>query len=295
LSEHVEASPKFTYLEMLGSPRDDVLSIWEYLPYYSWYLRFGFQPIHGFDRTGEMVSAGSDGLVLCCEPFGVTRIQAEGWKAQMRWAAGLSGASGGSLKRLFGSLHPGDLVRGALQFFPTFFSPGNGLEDVAYSRCLNTFDLVYIPATNGDPAGRSGPRGLLPRTAAAPSAVVEDLRVVASALDRVMFLYGFSADRSKGYGLAGTKLVGKHGLPPGELFVALPPSAPRIPSHMCFDDAEGLLGALNCTADRIAFQESEADSRKLAGRDDDRSKVRGIGAGPYSPRFGSIGEVEDAL
>jgi hypothetical protein len=208
----------------LYPPQVDV----EALPRYSFFLQFRIELARPFYSKGDDEFYIHQNPLMKDRVFQVPMVRASTWKGALRSALYQDQERGAPLlERLFGSAREeGYGQRGRLTFYPTFFdridleviNPHSRVTkagtlpitlEVVPPGATGFFSLLYIPF---DLIGRG--RNQVRREAG------EDLTAITSAVEAVMRHFGFSAKRSRGFGLAQDQFPADHVLAGGQLDMA---------------------------------------------------------------------------
>ncbi|MEA3345670.1 MAG: RAMP superfamily CRISPR-associated protein [Chloroflexota bacterium] len=200
----------------------------EALPSYSFFLQFRIELARPFYSKGDEEFYIHENPLMKDKVFEVPMVRASTWKGALRHALYQEGGRDSPiLKRLFGSAREEEYgQRGRLTFYPTFFdsidlgviNPHSRVTkagtmpitlEIVPPEATGFFSLLYIPF---DLIGRE--RDQMRREAG------EDLMAITSAVKAVMRHFGFSAKRSRGFGLAQDQFPADHVLAGGQLDVA---------------------------------------------------------------------------
>ncbi|PKP54670.1 MAG: hypothetical protein CVT90_00110 [Candidatus Altiarchaeales archaeon HGW-Altiarchaeales-3] len=147
--------------------------------------------------------------------FKVPYVRASSWKGNLRWVMGdVMKVDTDITKRICGNdrneSEDKELKRGRLQFYPTFFNKigldvinphdrktktGKNpiLYEVVPDGASGTFSLLYVPFD------------LIGNEKELKKQVHEDLEVISDAVEKLLTVYGFSAKKTSGYGIAELK------------------------------------------------------------------------------------------
>ena len=196
------------------------------LPRCSFFLRFTFTLTQPYLSRDDKTFYIIDNPIVRDKVFGLPMVRPSSWKGNLRaalWQLGYQEAHP-LVGRLFGEIRANDTGQaGRLIFFPTFFNrtgleiinPHDRQARVGRNPILfesvppgaeGSFTLLYVPL---DRIGESEE---------AAQQLAADLPLVAQALQAMFRIYGFSAKRTSGFGLANEVLSD------GRLALHLPPS-----------------------------------------------------------------------
>jgi len=208
----------------LYPPQVDV----EVLPRYSFFLQLRIELARPFYSKGDDEFYIHENPLMKDKVFQVPMVRASTWKGALRNALYQEqGKDSPLLERLFGSAREEEYgQRGRLTFYPTFFdridleviNPHSRVTkagtlpitlEVVPAGATGFFSLLYIPF---DLLGRE--RSQVRQKAG------EDLMAITSAVEAVMKHFGFSAKRSRGFGLAQDQFPADHVLAGGQLDMA---------------------------------------------------------------------------
>lgn len=199
----------------------------EALPRYSFFLQLRIEMARPFYSKGDDEFYIHENPLMKDKVFQVPMVRASTWKGALRSALYQEVKDSPLLERLFGSAREeGYGQRGRLTFYPTFFdridleviNPHSRVTkagtlpitlEVVPSGAIGFFSLLYIPF---DLIGRE--RNRVRREAG------EDLMAITSAVEAGMRYFGFSAKRSRGFGLAQDQFPANHMLAGGQLDMA---------------------------------------------------------------------------
>lgn len=191
----------------LYPPQVDV----DLLPRYSFFLQFRFTLARPFYSKGDETFYIHENPLMKEKVFQVPMVRPSTWKGVLRHAVSQQwGEDSPLLLRLFGSPRGEQEFdrRGRLTFYPTFFdridleviNPHSRVTkagtvpislEIVPPGAVGFFSLLYIPF---DLIGQERER--------VRKEAAEDLQAVVQALETVMKHWGFSAKRSRGFGLA---------------------------------------------------------------------------------------------
>jgi CRISPR/Cas system CMR subunit Cmr6 (Cas7 group RAMP superfamily) len=199
------------------------------LPRYSFFLQFRFTLVRPFYSKGDDTFYIHENPLMKERVFQVPMVRASTWKGVLRHAVHQQqGKDSPFLLRLFGSPR-GEREfdrRGRLTFYPTFFdridleviNPHSRVTkagtvpitlEIVPPRAVGFFSLLYIPF---DLLGRERER--------IRQEAGEDLQAITEAVETVMKHFGFSAKRSRGFGLAQEKFPSDHEIAGGLIEMA---------------------------------------------------------------------------
>ncbi len=182
------------------------------LPPYSFSLRFRFTLAQPYISKDDNAFYIVDNPIARDKVFQLPLVRASSWKGNLcsaLWHAGQRKENDERTQRLFGEIRGDESGRaGRLIFFPTFFTrtsleiinPHDRVRRIGKNPILfesvppdarGTFTLLYVPFD------RIGEDAAVTRTQ-----VAEDLRLLAQGVRDLFRVYGFSAKKSSGFGLA---------------------------------------------------------------------------------------------
>jgi len=206
--------PSGTVWEWISNPKIDL----SMLPRGSFFVSLAFTLDKPYLSKDEKSFYIIDNPVVRDKVFHLPMVRPSAWKGNLHsalWQMGYDRQSSEPLRRLFGLVHGTEETTGQtgrLVFFPTFFTE-TGLEIInPHDRkrrvgknpilweCVpagaeGTFSLLYVPF---DLIGESEEKIL--------QQAAQDLEIVATGLQAMFLIYGFSAKRSSGYGVAEEKV-----------------------------------------------------------------------------------------
>ena len=200
----------------------------EALPRYSFFLQLRIELARPYYSKGDEEFYIHENPLMKDKVFQVPMVRASTWKGALRSALYQEqGEDSPLLERLFGSARGEEYgQRGRLTFYPTFFdridleviNPHSRVTkagtlpitlEVVPPGATGFFSLLYIPF---DLIGKE--RDRVRREAG------EDLMAITSAVEAVMRHFGFSAKRSRGFGLAQDQFPADRVLAGGQLDMA---------------------------------------------------------------------------
>lgn len=260
--------------EAIAGPAPDL----HLLPPLSFYLQLTFTLAKPYLSRDDNAFYIIDNPIVRDRVYGLPMVRPTAWKGNLHaalWQLGRDRAANQRLQRLFGETRGDEEGQaGRLRFFPTFFTR-TGLEVInPHDRdrrvgknpillesvpvgASGTFTVLYAPLDRaGEDEWDTGRE------------VADDLQLLAEGVRAMMTVYGFSAKRSSGFGVAEDRL--KDGAlrmhrrdtqpaPPP----AMPPAAPPLPAYL---EAPGRLKPEYLNADGTFRVRAEQELQQLSKR-----------------------------
>jgi CRISPR-associated protein Cmr2 len=199
--------PTEAFWQMIAKPDLDLTP----LPPCSFWLRFTFTLAQPYISKDDNPFYIIDNPIVRDKVFRLPMVRPTSWKGNLYaalWQLGHAKADEPQMKRLFGEIHGEEGGQaGRLFFYPTFFAK-------TCLEVINPHDRKRRVGKNpilfeSVPSGTSGmftllyvPFDLVGKVESATREVAQDLRLLADGLQAMFRVYGFSAKRTSGFGVA---------------------------------------------------------------------------------------------